>query len=100
MEGVKSKYEEIKISDLSDLEKMIGMKEKFFECLLASEYLYNKTMKRKHILMYLEVLTQLEHNDFRGLHLALMGCIREWLYDTLDTDKTNLEDLKTEINKL
>ena len=41
----------------------------------------------------------MENKDFEGLHLCIIGSIKDWIYDSLDTDTCNLEDLQNEINK-
>ena len=100
MEGVKDKYQEIKINDLSELKTIIEFKKDFFEKLLAAEYFYKKTNKPNNYLYgYIDVLKKMENKDFEGLHLCIIGSIKDWIYDSLDTDTCNLEDLQNEINK-
>jgi hypothetical protein len=100
MEGVKSKHLENRIKDLDNLNQVIEFKKDFFEKCYAAEYFFKKKNIHSYLKGYLKTLDKLESKDFDGLHLAILGTIREWLYDSLDTDSSNADEINNEIQNL
>ena len=97
MDGVKDRYKEICIKNFKDQKKLIRLKSQLWEDLTAREYMYNKYSKHKYLKDYIGFLFKLDSTEFKSLHTALIGCFKDWIYETLQQDKSNLEDLKKEL---
>lgn len=97
MDGVKSKYKENVIQDIKTQKALIRVKETFYETLTANEYMYKKYLKPKYLYDYLLMLNVLKGEEFLTLHRALIGTFKDWIYETIEQDKTELEDLKREL---
>ena len=104
MESVKSKYFErildLQIKDLNNLENKILAKEKIFEMVKASNYLYCANPNPKILLNYIPALEKLTGIEWISLHDALRNTITDWIHDTLDEDREKLEKINSKIQEL